>query len=115
MKTVSRNVMRYNDVDGNFYTNAKIGGFLGKWNALEALVRKALRAQGCKGSNNTITWRYMVEERKLSEPICELYYTLRLERNRIVHGNRLPDGEKFLRLERDMAQLTQMIKTEYGV
>lgn len=112
-ETVSRNAMR--NADAEFYTNAKIGGFLGKWNALEALVRKALRAQGCKGSNNAITWRYMVEERKLSDPICELYYGIRLERNKIVHSNRLPGEEKFRQLEQDMALLTQMLKTEYGV
>lgn len=113
-RIVSRNAMRFNNVDADFYTNAKIGGFLSKWNNLETLVRKTLRAQGCKGSNNNITWHYMVENPQLTKPICELYYNLRLERNKIVHGNRLPGEEKFRQLEQEMALLTQMIKEEYG-
>ena len=111
----AKNAMRYLGEGESFYTDAKIGQYLTKWNILEDTVRKAVRALGRKCSNNTMSWKAVVEERVLPENIAEVYRTLRLQRNIIVHSNRLPEEEKFRQLLQDMDALTAKLKQDYNL
>ena len=111
----AKNAMRYLGEGESFYTDTKIGQYLTKWNILEDTVRKAVRTLGRKCSNNTMSWKAVVEDRVLPEDIAEVYRTLRLQRNTIVHTNRLPVEEKFNQLMEDMDALTAKLKQDYNL
>lgn len=109
----AKNVMRYLGEGESFYTDAKIGQYLTRWNILEDTVRKAVRDLGRKCSNGNMSWKAVVEDRVLPEDVAEAYRSLRLQRNAIVHTNRLPGEEKFRQLLQDMDDLTVKLKKAY--
>ena len=109
------NIRQYLEADETFYTSTRIGTYLTKWNILEDTIRKAVRTLGYKCANSAMSWKLVVEEKVLPPDITQTYYELRLQRNIIVHTNRLPREEKFLQLLQEMDGLTEKIKKEYGV
>jgi ppGpp synthetase/RelA/SpoT-type nucleotidyltranferase len=109
------NIMQYLQEDESFYTSARIGMYLTKWNALEDLVRSAVKSLGRKCSNSTMSWKAVVEEQALGPEAGEIYHSLRLQRNTIVHTNRLPGEEKFRQLMEDMDNLSSRLKTQYNL
>lgn len=109
------NIMQYLGDDESFYTSAMIGTYLTKWNILEDAVRKAVRSLGHKCSNSTMSWKAVVEDRVLPEEIAEKYHSLRLQRNTIVHTNRLPGEERFRQLLQDMDDLSAKLKRDYNL
>lgn len=112
-QVTAENIMQYLGDDESFYTSALIGTYLTKWNILEDTVRMAVKALGIKCSNSTMSWKAVVEDRVLPEEIAEAYHSLRLQRNTIVHTNRLPGEEKFRQLLREMDDLTAKLKRDY--
>jgi hypothetical protein len=89
--------------------------YLTKWNALEDLVRSAVKSLGRKCSNSTMSWKAVVEEQALGPEAGEIYHSLRLQRNTIVHTNRLPGEEKFRQLMEDMDNLSSRLKAQYNL
>ena len=112
-QVTAENIMQYLGDDESFYTSALIGTYLTKWNILEDTVRMAVKSLGIKCSNSTMSWKAVVEDRVLPEEIAEAYHGLRLQRNTIVHTNRLPGEEKFRQLLREMDDLTAKLKRDY--
>ena len=112
---IADNVMEYAGSDEAFYSAAKIGTFLGKWNTLEDLVRRAVRSLGYKCYNSQTSWKYVVDQKVLPDPIPENYHTLRLQRNAIVHSNRLPEADRFQRCMEEMDRLSELLKKEYNL
>lgn len=109
------NLLQYLGDEEAFYTGAKLGAYLGKWNALEDLVRRAVRSLGYKCSNNDMSWKWVVEQRVLSHEVAERYRYLRNYRNRMVHANQLPEEAAFKQLLKDMDSLAEKLKQEYNV
>ena len=114
-QVTAENIMQYLGDDESFYTSALIGTYLTKWNILEDAIRMAVKSLGKKCSNNTMSWKAVVEDRVLPEEIAEAYHGLRLQRNAIVHTNRLPREEKFRQLLREMDDLTAKLKRDYPI
>lgn len=96
-------------------SDAHVGGFLGRWNRVDGLVQKAARARGYVCSTPAKTWQYVVDENVLTAEIAQLYRSLRVERNKIVHSTHVPGEQKFRKLDEDMRRLAELLKQEYGV
>ena len=109
------NILQYVDDDQTYYTAAKLGLYLTKWNTLEDLTRKAVKKLGYPCSRMEHSWHYVMEEQVLPEDFAALYRVLRLQRNAIVHSNRLPEEQRFARLMEDMERLSQMLKETFDI
>lgn len=100
----------YRDPDA--ISDSQVGNFLGKWNALEDKLRRALLRQGYRDS---FLLRPVHLKQILGEEMFSVLNEVQMERNRIVHGYQLPDKAEFRQIMEDMERLRAWLEQEYGV
>ncbi len=96
-------------------SEAQLGRFLGRWNALDRRIREALKQQKEDNLYRTTLNRLVEEEFLLSEDFGRQYRQLRMLRNQIVHGNLSPSVEDYHHIMAQIDELTGYLKTHYGV
>jgi ppGpp synthetase/RelA/SpoT-type nucleotidyltranferase len=101
--------------ENTFYSAGKLNNYLGKWNSLEAAVRKAVRSTNRVCPNMDASRKYLSEEPVLQDSFCAEYIRLRTLRDQIVHEGRLPEQDAFRQSIRDMEALTKDLKNEYNL
>ena len=114
-KVVSDAVMRLNGLDPETHYQTQLGRFMTKWYKLERAIQEALATQGHRACNGAHTWRLVVEEYALTGPIRAAYHRLRLERNNMIHGHIPQNAEGFDRMIREVDDLRERLREEYGV
>ena len=96
-------------------SEAQLGHFLGRWNALDRRIREALKQKNKDNLYRTTLNRLVEEEFLLSEDFGRQYRQLRMLRNQIVHGNLSPSVEDYHHIMAQIDELTGYLKTHYGV
>lgn len=99
--------------DAEVNAHQMLGKYIVDWTILEDEVKRTLRRLGFKVNNSSDIWRVMTERQELSEPVRREYRRLRLERNKIAHGNYRPTALQFEKLEADMVQFRKLLEEEY--
>ena len=96
-------------------SEAQLGRFLGRWNALDKRIREALRLNGYPNLYRTTLNRLVEERFVLSESFGRQYRELRMLRNQIVHDNLSPSMEEYRHIMAQIDELTEFLKTQYHI
>ena len=99
--------------DKEVHNQALFGKYITEWINVERIVKATLRQQGYKANNSSDVWRIMTSEQEIPEGIRGEYRRLRMERNKIAHGNYVPTEKKYGELEQDMAQFLELLEATY--
>lgn len=90
-----------------------LGKFIVDWTTLELELKRTLKRLGYKVNNSSDLWQVMTGQQEIAAHIRQEYRRLRLERNKIAHGNYRPTAAKFEALEADMEQLRKLLAEAY--
>lgn len=99
--------------DAEVYDQVLFGKYIKNWIGVEKAVKMALKRLGYKVSNSSDVWRVMTDEKDIAEEVRKEYRRLRLERNKIAHGNYVPTTEKYNELELDMIRFLELLAEKY--
>ena len=96
-------------------SEAQLGKFLGRWNALDRRIREALKQEGHANLYRATLNRLVEEQFALSEDFGRKYRELRILRNQIVHGNLAPSRENYRRIMAQIEELNRYLKAHYNL
>ena len=96
-------------------SEAQLGKFLGRWNALDRRIREALKQQNHPNLYRATLNRLVEEQFALSEDFGRQYRELRMLRNQIVHGNLAPSREDYRRIMAQIEELNRYLKAHYNL
>lgn len=103
------------DMGDTEISEAQLGRFLGRWNALDRRIRQALKKQGHANLYRNRLNQLVEEEGLLSKEFGRKYREMRMLRNQIVHDNLSPSLEEYARIMEQIDALTDYLKTHYGI
>lgn len=109
------NIQALLDMGTTELSEAQLGRFLGRWNALDRRIRQALRKMGKPNLYRNRLNQYVEEDFLLSEEFGRKYREMRMLRNQIVHDNLSPSQEEYSRIMAQIDDLTEYLKTHYGI
>ena len=107
---LSKAIIDSNGVETTSTLNTKIGVFLGKWNALEDRINKALRKLGFSRITRIEFLQLIEHQYVLSEEFALKYQQLRKTRNQIVHGQYMPTADELDKINTEIDNLSNRIK-----
>lgn len=96
-------------------SEAQLGRFIGRWNALDRRIREALRKKGKPNLYRNRLNQYVEVDFLLSEEFGRKYRELRMLRNQIVHDNLSPTQEEYSQIMAQIDELTEFLKIHYHI
>ena len=103
------------DMGATEISEAQLGRFLGRWNALDRRIRQALKQKGHANLYRNRLNQLVEEEGILSREFGRKYREMRMLRNQIVHDNLSPSREEYARIMEQIDALTEYLKTHYNI